>query len=269
MDLGVEGKVVVITGGSGGIGLAAARLFAAEGAQVLVCARRPEMLSEARKEIARTTGRAVETRSTDVTKLADLDGLVQEVQERYGHIDILVNNAGTGTYKPFLDVTDEELVYGMQINFFAQFRLTQRFAPMMIEGGGGVVLNVAGATGVRVTAPPFRSACTGPAKAAEVRLSKVLASELGEHNIRVNAVVPGLVYTEERFAKWEREMAKRDLDPQEVTETMLDWGRGIARPDHRWGTVEEIADLIVYACSERSSYLNGAVLVVDGADDKS
>jgi 3-oxoacyl-[acyl-carrier protein] reductase len=269
MDLGLRDKLVVVTGGSSGIGLAAGRMFAEEGARVVLCARRADRLTAARADIAANTGQQVDTEQVDVTKVADLNRLTQVVTERYGRIDVLVNNAGTGTYKPFLEVTDEELVYGMEINFFAQFRLTQRLAPLMISGGGGVVINVSGATGVRVTKPPFRSSCTGPAKAAEVRLSKVLASELGEHGIRVNCVVPGLVYTEDRFAKWEREMAQRELDAQETKATMLEWGSAIPRPGHEWGTVAEIADLIVFAASERSSYVNGATLVIDGGEDKS
>lgn len=269
MDLGLKDKVVVVTGGSSGIGLESARLFAEEGARVTICARRPAQLATAQQYILEQTGRNVDAQSVDVTKLEDLDALVAAVKDRHGRIDVLVNNAGTGTYKPFLEITDDELVYGMQINFFAQFRLIQRFAPMMIEQGGATVVNVAGATGIRVTAPPFRSSCTGPAKAAEVRLSRILASELGEHGIRVNCVVPGLVYTEERWAKWEREMAKEELDEDAAGRTMQEWGVGIARPGHEWGSVAELADMIVWASSDRASYVNGAVLVADGADDKS
>lgn len=269
MDLQLQDKVVVVTGGSAGIGLEASRLFAEEGAKVLICSRREEVLAQAAADIKETTGAVVDTLSVDVTKLEDLDNLVTYVKNRYGRIDVLVNNAGTGTYKPFLEVTDDELVYGMAINFFAQFRLTQRFAPMMIDQKYGVVVNVAGETGIKVMPPPFRSSCTGPAKSAEIRLSKVLATELGEHNIRVNCVVPGLVYTDERFGKWEREMAKKELDDTEAQATRDDWGRNIARPNHEWGTASELANVIVFAASDRSSYVNGAVLVADGAEDKS
>ena len=269
MDLNLTDKVVVVTGGSSGIGLETSRHFAAEGARVLICGRREEALANAANDIKSTTGAAVGTLSVDVTKVEDLDHLVSFVSETYGRVDVLVNNAGTGTYKPFLEVTDDELMYGMAINFFAQFRLTQRFAPMMIEQGEGVVVNVAGETGIRVTPPPFRSSCTGPAKSAEIRLSKVLATELGEHGIRVNCVVPGLVHTEERFDKWEREMAKEELDEEAARATRAEWGKNIARPGNAWGTPSELADLIVYAASDRASYVNGAVLVADGAEDKS
>jgi 3-oxoacyl-[acyl-carrier protein] reductase len=269
VDLNLKDKVVVITGGSAGIGFETARLFAEEGAHVLIVSRRQELLDKAAADIKETTGNAVATLSIDVTKVEDLDQLVAHVLENYCRIDVLVNNAGTGTYKPFLEVTDDELVHGMAINFFAQFRLTQRFTPTMIEQGGGVVINVAGETGIKVMPPPFRSSCTGPAKSAEIRLSKVLATELGEHNIRVNVVVPGLVYTDERFGKWEREMAKEELDDEKAKATRYEWGRNIARPNHEWGTAHELANVIVFAASDRSSFVNGAVLVADGAEDKS
>ena len=269
MDLNLTDKVVVVTGGSAGIGLETSRQFAEEGARVLICSRREDVLAKAAGDIKESTGASVDTLSVDVTKVEDLDRLVAHVADSYGRVDVLVNNAGTGTYKPFLEVTDEELLHGMAINFFAQFRLTQRFAPMMIDQHFGVVINVAGETGIRVTPPPFLSSCTGPAKSAEIRLSKVLASELGEHNIRVNCVVPGLVYTDERFDKWEREMAKDELNEERARATRAEWGKNIARPNHEWGSARELADLIVFAASERASYVNGAVLIADGAEDKS
>ncbi|MCL2394995.1 MAG: SDR family oxidoreductase [Acidimicrobiaceae bacterium] len=269
MDLGLDGKVTVITGASSGIGYATAALFAREGARVVICARRPDVGADAAGKIAAETGREVGFLSVDVTRPADLDRLVAHVTDRHGRIDVLVNNAGTGTYKPFLEVTDEELVYGMEINFFAQFRLTQRFVPLMIAGGGGSIVNVSGETGIRVTPPPFLSSATGPAKAAEIRLSKILAAELGPKGIRVNVVVPGLILTPERFAKWEREMAKSELDEEAAAETRLEWGAGISLPGHRWGTPEEIASAIAFAASERSGFTTGAAIVVDGGDDKS
>jgi 3-oxoacyl-[acyl-carrier protein] reductase len=205
----------------------------------------------------------------DVTDVAHIAGLPDAIRRTLGRVDVLVNNAGTGTYKPFLEVTDDELVYGMAINFFAQFRICQRVVPMMIAQGGGCVVNVSGETAIRVTEPPFLSSCTGPAKAAEVRFSKVLASELAPHGIRVNCVVPGLVFTPERFAKWEREMAKRPLDPAEAARVRHEWAAGQGMRQTRWGTPEEIAAVIVFAASGAASYVSGAVLVADGTQDKS
>jgi 3-oxoacyl-[acyl-carrier protein] reductase len=269
MELGLAGKAVVVTGGSKGIGLETARLFAREGASVLICARRESALAEAAADIRGTTGRAVATHSMDVTSVEQIAELPGVIARTLGSIDVLVNNAGTGTYKPFLEVSDEELIYGMAINFFAQFRICQRVVPLMIARGGGRIVNVSGETGIKVTDPPFLSSCTGPAKSAEIRFSKVLASELAPHNIRVNCVVPGLVLTPERFAKWEREMAKRPLGEEEAERVRHEWSANQGMRATRWGTPEELANMIVFAASDCASYVNGAVLVADGAQDKS
>jgi 3-oxoacyl-[acyl-carrier protein] reductase len=107
-----------------------------------------------------------------VTKVEQIEKIPRLVREKLGRIDILVNNAGTGTYKPFLDVTDAELVDGMAINFFAQFRICQRIVPLMIAQGGGRIVNVSGQTGIMTLNPPFLSSCTGPAKSAEIRFPR-------------------------------------------------------------------------------------------------
>jgi 3-oxoacyl-[acyl-carrier protein] reductase len=269
MDLGLAGKAAFVTGGSKGIGLETARALAREGARVFIGARRPSALAEAAADIERTTGAKVGTMELDVTKLEEIERLPAFVRSEMGRIDLLVNNAGTGIYKPFLEVTDDELMYGMAINFFAQFRICQRLVPIMKEQGGGAIVNVSGATGIRVTSAPMLSSCTGPAKSAEIRFSKVLASELAPFRIRVNCVVPGYVYTPERYALWEKTIVKRQLSEEEAAEERLKWTANQGMLDTRWATANELADLIVYALSERASYVNGAVLVADNAMDKS
>jgi 3-oxoacyl-[acyl-carrier protein] reductase len=269
MELGLAGKTALVTGGSKGIGLETARTLAREGVKVLICARRQTALAEAAHDIMQTTQATVETYSLDVTKLEQIENIPRIVGDKLGRIDILVNNAGTGTYKPFLEVTDEELVEGMTINFFAQFRICQRIVPMMIAQGGGRIVNVSGETGIMTLNPPFLSSCTGPAKSAEIRFSKVLANELAPHNIRVNCVIPGFIHTPERFAKWERELAKRQLSPEDAARERSRWSTNQGTRDTRWGTPQEIANLIVFAVSDAASYINGAELVADNAMDKS
>ncbi|GGC70074.1 SDR family NAD(P)-dependent oxidoreductase [Chelatococcus reniformis] len=269
MDLGLSGKTGLVTGGSKGIGLETARLLAREGVDVVIAARRPDALREAAADIAATTGRQVRTLPFDVTKLDDIERLPDFIRRELGHIDLLVNNAGTGIYKPFLEVTDDELLHGMAINFFAQFRICQRVVPLMKEIGGGSIVNVSGATGIRVTSAPMLSSCTGPAKSAEIRFSKVLASELAPFKIRVNCVVPGYVYTPERYALWERDIVKRQLSAEEAETERLSWTSNQGMLDTHWGTPEELANLIAFALSGAAGYVNGAVLVADNAMDKS
>jgi 3-oxoacyl-[acyl-carrier protein] reductase len=228
MELGLAGKTALVTGGSKGIGLETARALAREGVKVLICARREMALAEAARDIMQTTQTKIETHSLDVTKVEQIEKIPHVVGEKLGRIDILVNNAGTGTYKPFLDVTDAELVEGMAINFFAQFRICQRIVPLMIAQGGGRIVNVSG-----------------------------------------HCVIPGFINTPERFAKWEREMAKRKLSPEDAARERAQWSTNQGMRDTRWGTPEEIANLIVFAVSDAASYINGAELVADNAMDKS
>ena len=167
MELGLANKTALVTGGSKGIGLETDRALAREGVKVLICARKESALAEAARDIMRTTQAKIETHPLDVTKVDQIEIIPRIITDKLGRIDILINNAGTGTYKPFLEVTDEELVEGMAINFFAQFRICQRVVPMMIAQGGGRIVNVSGQTGIMTLNPPFLSSCTGPAKSAE------------------------------------------------------------------------------------------------------
>ena len=161
-------------------------------------------------------------------------------------------------------MTDDELQYGMAINFFAQFRLSQRLVPLMIAEGGGSIVNVAGRTAYQTANPPG-STCTGPAKAAELRFTADLADELRPPGIRVNCIVPGVVVTEERFEKWEREAAGNDYDQAAALarrETIVTQGVP-------WGNAWEVANTIVFLASARAHYVNGASLLVDGSNKKS
>jgi 3-oxoacyl-[acyl-carrier protein] reductase len=269
MNLGLEGKVVIVTGGSKGIGLETAKNFAEEGCQVVICSRSLGKLEDAAAYIKESTGVDVACFPVDVTNLDEIQNFIDDVMNKFGRIDVLVNNAGTGTYKPFLEVTDDELQYGMQINFFAQFRFCQRIIPIMLEQGAGSIVNVSGSTGINICPEPFFATCTGPAKSAEIRFTKNLAREFGKQNIRANVIVPGLVDTPERFDKWEKEMAKKDLSQEEAEQIKKSWAPNNSTPNNRWGTPDEIANLIVFAASDRASYINGAVLVADGGQDKS
>ncbi|HLT99155.1 MAG TPA: SDR family oxidoreductase [Burkholderiaceae bacterium] len=263
MELQLIEKVVCVTGGSRGIGLATATAFAQEGAKVIICARGQERLAEAVEHVKRATGVTIDAVQADVTRLADIDRLVAHLDQNYGRLDILVNNAGTGIYKPFAEVTEEDLMQGMSVNFFAQFRLTQRALGLLKKAGNSVVINVSGRTALRGNFPPG-SSCTGPAKAAEVRFSIDLATELAEHGVRVNCVIPGVVKSEDRFKLWESQAISPNLDSQ-TTENVRQHLEAASVPQgQRWGMPEEIADVIVFLSSPRAAYVNGAALTVDG-----
>jgi 3-oxoacyl-[acyl-carrier protein] reductase len=130
MELGLANKTALVTGGSKGIGLETARALAREGVKVLICARRESALADAARDIMRTTQAKIETHPLDVTKVEQIELIPRIVRDKVGRIDILINNAGTGTYKPFLEVTDEELVAGMAITCAIRAGVRPRRSPI-------------------------------------------------------------------------------------------------------------------------------------------
>ena len=264
MELNMRGRRALITGGSKGIGLETARCLAREGVEVMICARRKDVLAAAARDIKESTGRSIAIHPLDVVALDGLEELEATVERQFGGIDFLVNNAGTGTYKPFLEVTEADLQYAMAINFFGPFRICQKMVPMMMRQGRGHVMNIGGVTGLMVMNPPFLSTCSGPTKAAEIRFTKILAHELAPHNIRVNCIVPGLVLTPEHLTKWEKNFGGRPSTPEERRALQADWLKAQGSPSDRWGTPEEIAALVTFALSDVGGYVNGAIIVADG-----
>ena len=263
MELGLSGKVVCITGGSRGIGFASARSFAEEGAQVIICGRGQARLDGAVERIRNELGVEVDAVAADVTQPAQIDRLIAHIATRYGRLDVLVNNAGTGIYKAFADVTDDDLASGMAINFFAQFRVTQRALPLLKQSDDASVINVSGRTALRGNFPPG-SSCTGPAKAAEVRFSIDLATELADTGIRVNCVVPGVVETEDRFSLWEGEALSASLDDHAADRVRRKLEQTAVPSKKGWGQPAQIADVIAFLASSRASYVNGVALTIDG-----
>ena len=263
MDLNLNDKIVCITGGSRGIGLATAIAFANEGAKVLICARQAARLDEAVQQVRSATGVGIDAVQCDVTRDEDIARLRQHIESAYGRLDVLVNNAGTGIYKPFAAVTRQDLLDGMAINFFAQFRVTQQMLPLLAAAGSSVIINVSGRTALRGNFPPG-SSCTGPAKAAEVRFSIDLATELAELGIRVNCVVPGVVESVDRFKLWEGQALDRSLDDAAADAVRRELEKSSLPTGQRWGQPAEIADVIAFLASPRAAYVNGAALTVDG-----
>jgi len=262
MTLQLKDKVVVITGGSSGIGLGIAHRFATEGAKLLLCARGEDALASAAHSIAKETGAEVHWVSADVKIPEQVDRLRDALVEKYGTIDVLINNAGTGIYKPFLEVTEEDLERGMSLNFIAQFRVTQRFVPLMIKQGKGSIVNIAGCSGMQVLDPPFFSTCSGPAKAAEIRFTKALAAEIGVHGIRVNCVAPNFTEVPERTDKWLAQMSEGTSLSAE--ETKRRWANRVVLPGKPWASIENVADTVAFAASPLAGYTTGQVFVIDG-----
>ncbi len=256
MDLGLRGKVAVITGGSVGIGLAVAEGLAAEGVDVVLAARQQPRVAEAAQAIAaRHKVRALGV-ACDVATASGCDALIAAAGA-FGGTDILVNNAGTGSNETILDAPDTKWQAYWELHVMAAVRLARGLAPSMRARGGGVILHNAS---VCASQPLWYEPIYNVTKAALVMFSKTLATELVKHNIRVNAVNPGLVLTPD-WIKTARQLTEASGG---------DWEgylKGVARehaPIDRFAAPEEIANLFVFLCSERASYVVGSTYFIDG-----
>jgi len=257
MDLGLKDKVALITGGSVGIGLAIAHGLAEEGAHVVICARGEERAKSEATEIANKYGGKALGIKTDVTNPDDIQILINTVQGSFGGLDILINNAGTGSEETILEALDERWQYYWDLHVMAAVRLSRGFAPIMLERGGGVVLNNAS---ICATQPLYYEPIYNTTKAALVMFSKCLANELIPFNIRVNTVNPGLVLTPD----WVKTAKLLTADQDTSWEAYLDKIAKDNAPIGRFATPEEVAHFFVFLCSEVASYSVGSTYYVDG-----
>jgi NAD(P)-dependent dehydrogenase (short-subunit alcohol dehydrogenase family) len=245
--LSLEGKVALVTGGSRGIGRAIALAFADAGADVIVSSRKLPDLEKVADEI-RGLGRRGLAVAAHNAKMEDLTNLVAKVKEEFGRIDILVNNAATNpVFASVLEIEERPFDLIVNVNIKGYFFLSQAAARMMVEQGGGVIINIASVGGI---SPDKGLGAYCMSKAAIIMMTKVMALELGEYNIRVNAIAPGIVQTRFSEAFWSNE----ELMAQELSKMPL---RRIAQP-------EEIARTALYLASDASGFMTGDALVLDG-----
>ena len=244
--------VALVTGAARGIGLAIARWFLRHGHRVALIDIDEATLAtteEALRDEGITAQRAMAV-PADVSHPQQVDGAVQRTQAHFGgRIDALVNNAGVAVFKPIGETSFHEWRHVMAVNLDGAFLMTQAVAPVMLERGGGAIVNIASISGLR--ASTLRVAY-GTSKAALIHLTKQQAVEYGNAGIRVNAVAPGPVETA---------MAKAVHTPA----IRADYHDTI--PLARYGSEEEIANAVGFLCSPAASYINGQVLAVDGGFD--
>ena len=252
MDLGLKDKKVLITGGSKGIGLACAKAFIAEGAKVALVSRSQENLAHAKKSV----GNAY-TIAADLVDAAAAGAMVERVEKEFGAIDILVNSAGAAKRTDADDLTPAAWRAGMDAKYFSYINVIDPLIKRMGQRGRGVVINVIGAGG-KVASPTHLAG--GAANAALMLATAGLAYAYAGKGVRVVGLNPGVTKTE-RVAQGLKAEAKRaNVSKEQAYQQM------VARlPMGRPAEPEELADIVVFAASERGRYLNGANISTDGA----
>ncbi len=239
----VKDKVIIITGGAGGIGKETAKLLAKEGAKVVIFDINEERLIEAKKEIEKYG--IVEAIKADVTDFKSVSDAVNKVYEKFGKIDVLINNAGI-TRDGFLSKMDlEDWNKVIAVNLTGVFNTTKAVVPYMLERGEGNIISISSVVGVYGNIGQTNYAAS---KAGIIGMTKTWAKELGRKGIRANAVAPGFIKTE-MTAKV----------PEKVINIMIE-----KTPLGRMGEPEDVANLLLFLSSDESSFINGQVIGVDG-----
>ena len=247
-SISLHGKVALVTGGGRGIGKAITRGFAEAGANVVIASRKLENLEATAKEFASLPGKVLPL-AFHVGQKEQVECLVRETEARLGPVDILVNNSATTIGQgPALAITDEMLDKIVEINIKAALRLVRLVVPKMIERKrGGSIINIASVAGLRPQPGGLLYSFT---KAGLIMMSRSWAQEFGPHNIRVNAIAPGLIQTDLSEHFWKDDTRRRQYES--------------ATPLHRIGQPDEIAGLALYLASDEASFVTGQVMVADG-----
>jgi 3-oxoacyl-[acyl-carrier protein] reductase len=254
MDLGLSGRVALITGGSEGIGRATAEELAREGARVAICARRAEVLEHAAAEIADATGASVLAVPADVSRAEDIETCIRRVSDELGPITLLINNAGTSAARSLEAVDDAAWYADLDLKLMAVVRTSRLVIPGMRAAGGGRIVNI---TNIGAKQPGANSLPTSVSRAAGIALTKAMSKELAKDNILVNTVCIGLI----KSAQIARAAASRHPDAT-LDEAYARMGGGI--PLGRVGEAAEVAALIAFLLSARASYITGVAINVDG-----
>ncbi|WPK12142.1 SDR family oxidoreductase [Lysinibacillus louembei] len=254
MELGLTGKVAIITGGSKGIGYYTALQLAQEGASVVLCARGEKQLEVAAAAIKEKTGAQVLIVPADITKEKECQKVVTKAVEHFGRLDILVNNAGTASANPFEQVGSELWQSDLDLKLFGAVNSSKAAIPHMKAAGGGSIINV---TAVLAKTPPASSLPTTVSRAAGLALTKAMSKDLGKYNIRVNAVCIGLIRSDQIEKRWKNDEPNLTWEEysQKVGETI---------PLGRIGNTEEAANVITFLASNASSYVTGTSINIDG-----
>jgi 3-oxoacyl-[acyl-carrier protein] reductase len=259
MDLGLQGKIAIVTGSSKGLGLASARALVEEGCRVTICARGETALAEAAAGLTAAAGLDGPARvlavSADLATTEGVETVLARTVETFGGLDILVNNIGLAKGAGIVDTTDAEWQAAFDQTLFPAVRASRLAVPLMRKRGGGSILMMASIWGRESGGRMTYNAV----KAAEISLAKAMAQQLAKDNIRVNSIAPGSI----RFpgGSWDRRV-------QEAPEEMAAFVRS-ELPFGRFGRPEEVGAVVAFLASPRASWISGASVTVDGCQSRS
>lgn len=256
MDLGLTGKVAIITGGSRGIGLFAAKALIAEGAHVVICARGEELLRKSAKEIQAlaASGARVAPVAADVSTAAGVTRVVDAAVREFGRLDVVVNNVGLGKGAGLEGTTDADWQEAFDQTLFPAIRMSRAAVPHLRQQGGGAILIVSSIFGREAGGRMTYNAV----KAAEISLTKSLAQQLAKDEIRVVSIAPGSILFE-GGSWWKRQQADPEGIKQFVKQEL---------PFGRFGTPEEVGAAIAFLASPKASWISGTTVVVDGCQSR-
>jgi NAD(P)-dependent dehydrogenase (short-subunit alcohol dehydrogenase family) len=254
MDIKLNGRSAIVTGGSKGLGLAMAERLAASGADVAILARGPATLADAKALIQNGAKGKVAAISCDVSKMAPIQAAYDQVMSEFGKIDIFVNNAGQSTRGPSETITDEMWQADLDLKLFAQIRFCRLVFPQMKARKWGRIISV---LNIGAKAPGADSAPTSVSRAAQMAFTKALSQEGAPHNVLVNSLHVGVIVSDQIVRRHQREGANVSLD-----DFIAQAGRGV--PMGRMGRAEEFANVACFLASDAASYVTGCAINVDG-----
>ena len=261
MDLGIEGRVAIVGGASKGMGYATAQALAREGARVAMVARGAAELEQAADTVAKAHGDAnVLAIAADLSQPDAIERVVADTRSRWGRIDIAVNNVGGPPPGEPMGLTDEQWHGAFDLNFYSSVRLDRLVVPVMREGGYGRIVTI---LSLSIKQPEENLALSTVARTAAAAYTKVLSTEVAPDNITVNNVLPGSIETDRLQAVAEMQAARHG----EPLDQALELRRRLVAAD-RFGTPQEVADLICYLASAQAGFITGQSLVIDGGQLK-
>jgi 3-oxoacyl-[acyl-carrier protein] reductase len=256
MELGLEGKVALVTGASRGIGRGIALAFAKEGCDLMLTARDVKALNEVAETI-RGNGRKAAVSVLDLREPKAPAAVIDQVKREFGALDILINNAGTTKRGDFAALTDEDWADGYALKFFAHMRLARAAWPLLKERKGALVA-IGGTSGRK---PEKRFTIGSSVNAAVAAFTKCLADLGKDDGVRVNCIHPSLVETERQWRRIRAAVAETG-EPEDKVRAVLCRETGITR----FGTVDDVADLVTFMVSARATWLQGATVDLDGGE---